>query len=71
MIITRDLRRARLYNPVPIPPGATLIGTISIPPDRHGALIRFRSGYYAQLNAGCFRTLNQREVRKQLPPPPV
>lgn len=58
-------QEARLYAG-PMPPKSELIGLVARSSSDKGALILLTSGQYVQLNAGCIRSLNQRDVQVRL-----
>ncbi len=55
-----------LYWSGPLPAGAEFCGTVTRDDYDTGALIRMRTGTYAQGNAGAIRTLPQRQVAASL-----
>jgi len=63
MNIKNDKRTGLFYwGAMPLPDGADMIGTIERDGNA-GALIRLRTGWYVQGNAGSMRSLDQRQVQ--------
>ena len=56
---------AHLYAPA-IPAGAIAVGTIRREDGRTGALLRFRTGAYAQMIDEAIRALDRREVLRAM-----
>jgi len=62
MKITNDKQTGLfLWGARPLPDGADLVGTVERDGET-GALIRLRTGWYVQGNAGSIRSLDQRQV---------
>jgi len=61
---TLEGKRWSLYWPgMPVPQGAVVVGTVRRAPGDTGALFLLPTGQYVQGNAGCIRTLPQREIK--------
>jgi hypothetical protein len=56
---------AQLYARA-MPPGATAIGIVRKETGETGALLRFQSGAYAQMNGSKIRPLNRSEVLRAM-----
>lgn len=65
MLVNKDVKRGKLYSNT-FPKGSCIIGTIEREDGSVGALIRLKNGYYAQINAGEMKTLDQHLVKKRL-----
>ena len=56
---------AQLYARA-VPPGATAVGIVRKETGETGALLRFKSGAYAQMSGGAIRPLDRREVLRAM-----